>query len=274
VSKKKDMASEATSKKPEGARVLQQQGVVAAVLKAFVEIKHRSIIVLGFSGAGKTSMLKYMFGITEPTEDLENPTLDVRQYLLEIGKVFRVTDTPGHPILKPRLDEEIKNLVRGDYQGVIDVVAYGFNQSKHLSSLVRDEGLGSLESYNRSKPLMADGKVNPNYIRRERELEVDYLKSWINLVGDRSKLRWIITVVNKADLWRKQLGEVLDHYGGSGEYAALIKQELPQVPHEVLPLSCSVDGFYGVSRKPPQGNGDWRQELKERFLMALQQRLS
>jgi len=159
---------------------------------------------------------------------------------------------------------------------VIDVVAYGYNQSKHLSFLAQSAGPELLEEFkNEYRPLNAAGRINPNYARRERELELYYLRSWASLVGKQSKLKWVITVVNKADLWRRHTEEVLDHYQGRGEYAAVIKQEFSEITHDVCPLSCSVNGFYDL---PPPASSTkfaaWRQELADAFVSTLHSRLS
>jgi len=266
--------------KPESAeiiRVLTQQGLAASFRQYWVEWKRHTVLVLGFSGAGKTSMLRSTFGIVEPEEDLGKPTGDVRLYMLRPGKTtFRVSDTPGHPILRRRLDKEIARLVRGDYQGVIDVVAYGYNESKHLSSLVKEADPESLARYkNEYQPVSSTGQVNARYVRRERELELAYLKSWARRVGRQSKLKWVITVVNKADLWRKHRAEALDHYQGNGEYAAVFKEEFPDIPHDVCPLSCSTDGFYNLRPPSPGPKFEaWRREMSEALVSKLHSRLS
>ncbi len=265
--------------KPENAqiaRAVRQKGLAGSFYEFVAEWKRQTVLVLGFSGAGKTSMLQYTFGIIEPEVDRERPTAEVRLYMLRLGQAkFRASDTPGHPILRHRLDQEIARLVRGDYQGVIDVVAYGYNQSKHLSYLAQGVEQASLEDYNRYRPLTAAGSVNPDYLKRERELELDYLRSWANLVGTQSKLKWVITVVNKADLWRRQMEKVLNHYQGDGEYAAIIKSEFPDIQHDVCPLNCSVQGFYDL---PPSESApkleDWRQKLADAFVSTLNRRLS
>ena len=115
---------------------LLESSLSTAVERLLTEWRKRTVLVLGFSGAGKTSLLRMMFGIEESAEDLAGPTTQVNEYFFSLNKTrFKAADTPGHPTLRRRLDAELDALVRGNYQGVINVVAYGFNRSMHHDHL-------------------------------------------------------------------------------------------------------------------------------------------
>ena len=125
--------------------------------------------------------------------DVEDPeqTTTVVKYIFRVGKTkFVFADTPGHQSFRDLLELELKALIAGKYQGVINVVAYGYNQSKHHKGL--------LDKYNPHRPLLETGEVNPKYVAAERKYEIEYLNNWITLIGEDASLRWVITVPNKA----------------------------------------------------------------------------
>ena len=239
--------------------------LISMLKTAIYEWKKRTVLVLGFTGSGKTSLLRDLFGATVPPDETNSSTLDVNKYIFRVGNTqFVCADTPGHPTVRGRLDTEIDSLVRGDYQGVINVVCYGFNQSRHRGA-----------EHNPYKPVLKSGRVNPRYLKQERREELEYLTGWAKLVDPTSGLEWVMTVANKADLWFKKSAEVRDYYVDSGKYAELLDQNLDNFRHEYVKLCAAIEGFHGkkVQTKNIPSN-DQRKEMRDTLLKTLHQLLS
>lgn len=254
-----------------------KKSLVDALRDAVLSYRRKSILVLGFSGAGKTSLLTSLFGAIEPEEDRPLGTSNVRRYIFRLGEIqFRTVDTPGHVTLSAILDEEIDALVSGQYQGVINLVSFGFNESRRrqLSEAAGNKVLG-----NRHQPVGKDGHVNNDYVRLERQLELDYLRKWVKLVGPDSGLKWIITVANKSDLWAKSSSEALDYYAVNGDYGRLLRESLEEngvqdVKHDVRPMVSDRNGWFFDRQisEPLAENALERQA--ERLVKLLHERLA
>ena len=61
-----------------------------------------------------------------------------------------------------------------------------------------------------------------------------------------SNLKWIITLVNKADIWwDKDLLEIENYYE-NGEYGKIINKMNKPLNHVVLPYCSTIEPFYGI----------------------------
>ena len=119
-----------------------QKALQTQVEALLAKWKKRKILVLGFTGVGKTSLLEYMFDAKEPRQDKDQPTTRVNRYIFKVRETrFNVFDTPGHPTFADLLDLEINALVRGAYHGVINVVAFGYSVPRHGKRLSDEEQL-------------------------------------------------------------------------------------------------------------------------------------
>lgn len=244
-----------------------QEGLFTTFTRMILEWKRKTVLILGFSGAGKTSLLQSVFGATVPEEEYDQPTSRVNEYIFQIGETwFKAADTPGHPTLESMLRAEIDRLVRGDYHGVINVVAFGYNQSRHHKQL-RD-------TFNTYTPLQPNHTVNPNYLQKERDLEVAYLNNWVSVIGPQARLQWVLTIANKVDMWASQLEEAIEYYGRSGKYANIIKDRIGSVDHMVCPMVSDSGGFYGIKEVRPDKLDELQKRLSLKFRDLLHARLS
>lgn len=245
----------------------EDPGFMARLKTAILEWQSQTVLVLGFTGSGKTALLRSLFGASVPKEEEGLPTLDVNKYIFRVGKAqFVCADTPGHPTVEERLQVEVDNLVRGEYQGVINVVSYGYNQSKHRGV-----------EHNAYKPLLSGKKINPRFLKKERAEELKYLEGWAGLVSEESSLKWVITVGNKADLWKRVASEVKQYYVGQGDYANRLREclSISDYHHDFVELSAALDGFHGKrihTRNLPSSAKI--KAMKARLLTTLHERLS
>lgn len=227
--------------------------------------RKRNILVLGFTGVGKTSLLRYMFGLQ--SQDEGQPTTRANRYIFKIGDTtFRAVDTPGHPTFKDLLDTEIDSLLGGTYHGVINVTAFGYSQPQHGRPLREED--------NPYTPVLKGGRPNPRYLERTRELEIEYMQAWASLLDPRAKLKWVLTVVNKLDLWMSSEEAVVEHYGPTGAYGQRLTNLIGDVPQSVLHMTSKGSGKFFHTERKRSPSPEKRQNLKRFFARVLHARLS
>ena len=69
----------------------------------------------------------------------------------------------------------------------------------------------------------ASNDVSPEYLDKEKESDREFLAEWFE--GNKwmhGKIGWVITVVNKYDLWSSDSGDVETYYSAEGEYGKKI----------------------------------------------------
>jgi hypothetical protein len=190
--------------------------------------KPREVLVLGASGAGKSSFLRSLQGL-DPyirPEDRTDKAVEIE------GKIdtarFKFIDTPGEAQHTAKRRDAILKLYASRALGVINIVSYGY----HESTIPRSTAL--------------DGsKASNPYLSERRKIEIDYLAGWTSLLAGRNgPASWLITVVTKADLWwtpdREQ--EVLGHYRTGSYFAGL--GEAQNIIHSVRSYSSLNQLFY------------------------------
>jgi hypothetical protein len=101
--------------------------------------------------------------------------------------------------------QAIREAISKRASGVINVVAYGYHELR-----VGMEGA-----------VDAQGKVRADYLEAHRHEELEALKEWVGLLGDPLTVRFLITVVTKADLWWDREKEVIQYYSQGPYYDAL-----------------------------------------------------
>lgn len=69
------------------------------------------------------------------------------------------------------------------------------------------------------------------------------MKEWLNRIHGESKPKWIITVINKADIWYDNRNEVEAYYA-NGEYGQHIEVVKRVAPHYLFQY-CSVINPFG-----------------------------
>jgi energy-coupling factor transporter ATP-binding protein EcfA2 len=210
-----------------------KQGWFGKLLTA-LKTKHR-VLVLGSTGSGKTLFLDSLSESIPKAIDLLSRTEFIEDRSLQIEKrPFIFIDTPGqvgHESLRKR---EILKAMKTGVAGVINVVSYGYHESR---------------VYDASETL-SKGKADGSFLQRQRDEEIRQLSEWTELLGGHETTGWLITVVTKADLWWDRRKEVMSHYEVGPYFQALgSAQRLTPVVLEY----CSVfQKFY--EKSPMSGN--------------------
>ena len=111
--------------------------------------------------------------------------------------------------------------------GVINVVSYGYHEYR----------IGKEEA------IEANHQIREDFLDKHRQVEIDLMKEWNSLLGDRETAHWLITLVTKADLWWDRREQVLTHYEKGDYYQAL--GDAKDLRPVVLPYSSVFHKFFG-----------------------------
>ena len=195
-------------------------------LKAAFRKKHR-VLVLGATGTGKTNFLESLSELVPQAIHNMNRTEFAEKHAIRIVKEpFIFVDTPGDLPLKDRRISAIRDAMKTDLAGVINVVSYGYHEYR----------IGK-------RGPIKDGSINEEFLEKHREEEIKALNEWTMLLGGRETADWLITVVTKADLWWDRHDEVMAHYR-SGPYAEALGEAKSLRPN-VLEYCSVFHKFYG-----------------------------
>lgn len=216
-----------------------------------------TIVVLGLSGTGKTNLLSFLASgaVISPPIDSDDRSENVERHKVRINKrPFFVFDTPGQTAYSADRRELLRERVSSDTSGVriINVVSYGYHEY----------GAGRAEAFTRS------GRVSEVFLKKHRQSEIDAVNEWVQLVGDRSSVKWILTVVTKADLWWSDKDLVLEHYS-SGPYHDLIKHYDQRIKHVVKPVCSVVHRFFDEAPVSGSFDDSIRSRLADAFITTV-----
>lgn len=204
----------------------------AKVLVKRLFTKRIKIAVYGDSGVGKSQFLRMITGknsyllVHERTRNIERHNV-----ILRSGRKLQLIDMPGHESNKTVRDQVLNEITRGKIDGVINIVDYGYQDSELLQS---DPSSAFKTGSN---------EVKPEYLRDNRKREIKRTQEFIDRIGPDVRLKWVITVINKADVWHKERQEVIAYYT-SGEYYSIIQAIEKACTLDVRPL-CSVITPFG-----------------------------
>jgi hypothetical protein len=173
---------------------------------------------------------------------VQSTTLDTEPYSAKIGRLsFIFEDSPGQDS-NASLLEMLTRARDGDYLGVINLVSYGFQDSQ-----------------GDSKKKFGKKKDIEEYTKKVRENEVNFVRKFLfdrgsaNADGLIRNLKFVITVVNKFDLWHPLADEVRAHYVG-GPYGEVLQ---PFGNRHVV-CACAAGPQFGYFHGSPVG-GVWAQ---------------
>ena len=192
--------------------------------------------VFGAGGVGKSTAARIVAG-----EGAEIAHGDYNESLWT-EKVSLAGDVPGHLYVVPgqraRIDkhwpEQYRRLAADAAVGLLNVVSYGYHSFEihsPIESRVWNDG-------------MTMGDFEAAYTNERRGVELQMLSQLISGLSAVTKKLWMVTIINKQDLWRDRQAQVLDYYK-NGEYAAQIAQIGARLgsasfQHEYVPTSLTM----------------------------------
>lgn len=233
-------------------KIAEKQGFLDQLLNIFRK-KHR-IIVLGSTGVGKSNLIKSLTEETPKAIETLNRTQFAKDHKIKISKnPFIFIDTPGEIEHKARREEVIRKAMKQEVSGIINVVAYGYHEWNILDDKI--------------KPLNSDGQVRDSYLDQHRNLEIERLSEWKDLLGHKDVANWLITVVTKADLWWHERSKVLNHYISGSYYNSLGSAKSL---NPIVQDYCSVlHKFYGKGKLSGTFDDDDRIDTRSRLLQNI-----
>lgn len=205
-----------------------KQGWFQKLIDAF-KTKHK-VLVLGSTGVGKTNLIESITDITPEAIHHMNRTEFTKKHHIKISKnPFVFIDTPGQAAHKHQRREGILEVLKSPVAGIINVVSYGYHEYRIGSSDVFDE----------------DGNIYGDFLQRHRQMEIDALNEWIPVLGSPEIVKWVVTVVSKADLWWDEKNKVIKYYE-SGEYFNNLGDA--KSIHHVAEYCSVVHRFFGKGK--------------------------
>lgn len=192
--------------------------------------RKKRVLVLGASGAGKT---QFVHSLIDPLSPALNPTfrrtvaVEKRALVLD-NHPFLLIDTPGQRLDEAKRKRAVTAALADGIEGIVNVVAFGYHEAAEAKAELA---------------VPEDGKriARADYLATRRGVELELLSEWVPFFGAES-VKWVLTVVSKADLWWPEADKAVSHYLEGG-YASTITEM--GVGHSVLPHCSVIEPFYG-----------------------------
>lgn len=232
--------------------------------KALVFPKNR-IYVLGSSGVGKSMFIRALrepgpvpIKVHERTEFNIDFTFKFKE------KFFRITDSVGQTDRNTSIREIFKDASSKfgkTYHGkfaIILVVSYGY----HVTPGSKGSAFNS------------DGSINEEFLKKRRDIEIkDAMKALDYFEGNKD-CAFVVTLLNKKDLWKDREDEVLDYYS-KGEFFEKVVSNLPG-DKIFVPFCGAIQRFYDNKEYNYSSNLDDndRMELRDDFIRILEESIS
>jgi hypothetical protein len=213
-------------------QVLKETGVFENVKDWILGKGEYTIIVLGASGTGKTSLGLKLRGLTSTVpREIRTHVAEVVRGKLEHKLRIKFIETPGQ-LAEPFKGERFRAIQKAMAEpnlGIINVTSYGYHEGKA----------------EQSQATTVDHTPRKTYLENRRDEEILLLQEWVNLLcGPGGRAKWLITACSKADLWLSPDPKraVMNHYEAGAYFQAL--GEAQSTDHAVLRFSAHNQLFY------------------------------
>lgn len=214
--------------------------------------RRKKILVLGASGTGKTQFVNSLMNPLSERLGGRQRTISVQRRKVLVDEYpFLLLDTPGQQGDEAKRKPEITNVLRNPIEGLINVVCFGYHEAAEA---------GSADAL----PKSGRGIANADYLDRRRRVELALLSEWVPFL-DPTSVRWVLTVVTKADLWWPDDKRIQTHYE-RGPYAARLDDF--KAKHSVLPYCSVIEPFFGSRTSGRFGDSE-RAKLRSHLLESL-----
>lgn len=163
------------------------------------------VIVFGESGTGKTQFVNSL--LNENLAKGRTRLTERKRMVLKNGRKILFFDTPGHQTFKEQRYKLSEFISQKKITGIINVVSFGYNEADTADG-VKIFKVGTDE-------------VKEEYLKENRKREISQLDDWMRYINSDNKVKWIITIVNKADIWYDNRANVVNYYE-DGDYAKVM----------------------------------------------------
>lgn len=197
-----------------------------------------NVAILGAGGVGKTSLSLLLSGKKDEILFDYSESQNIEKEKLGRNIIGKFIIGPGQQRRVEKHWSDIqRDIVSGKIKGIINVVTYGYHSAEEsqISEITPFE----------------DGMSNEDFcekyaiLKRQREIELlDQVKNFVKI--SKGKI-WMLTIVNKQDLWWNEREEVEKFYK-QGNYQQHIQEIETQKGkelfiHEYVSLSVVVNNF-------------------------------
>jgi energy-coupling factor transporter ATP-binding protein EcfA2 len=224
-----------------------------------------TFLLLGDTGVGKTQFLRSLSdAMPDPIHYHDRTELveDVAPTKLKIGDAFIIVeDTHGHDMgkktpnpLRARAIESARNV---GINGVINVVAYGYAESKFTG-----------------EPSFTNNQPDEIFLGQMRLREIQRMEEWATRLGGTNTVDWIMTLVNKADIWHSRWTDVERHYMSGGYGSALESLIDNDVPLIVRPYASEHRRFWNKGLCDPLFDDLVRKQYRNEVISMLKKPMS
>jgi energy-coupling factor transporter ATP-binding protein EcfA2 len=232
-------------------KIAKEAGLLKSLSSFFR--KKRKILLLGATGTGKSQFFDSIDdALSSRLTHTDRTAFPQKRRVIIKGIPFIFNDTPGQIANEATRKTAIKDAIRSDYEGIINIVCYGYHEA--------DEADRSLALITENNELT----VNQDFLIDRRKVELDLLSEWIPFLDDKDA-KWILTIVTKADLWWPDQNEILNYYK-SGKYSKLISN--CKIPHSVIPYCSIIEPFFDTKTSGKFGDTT-RKKLRQNLLESL-----
>lgn len=105
-------------------------------------------------------------------------------------------DTPGQAGREYPRKQQLTNILKNGVEGIINVISYGYEENP-------EHKIDSI--------FTPSGEIKDSFLNLNRKVEVERLSEWLPLIQP-TDIKWIINLVNKADIWWDEVENVNSHY--------------------------------------------------------------
>ncbi len=215
--------------------------------------RRKRVLVLGASGAGKSQFIESIRNpLALPIGPLSR-TAVVKRHTIPIEKrFFHLIDTPGQRGDQPRRAAAFRQTVTQPPEGIINVVCFGYHEAAEAGGA-------------KAVPETGNGVARTDYLKARQQVEIELLSEWVPII-DSADIKWLITLVTKADLWWPDENNKINMFYKKGPYSS--KLDAFREKNLVLPYCSTVQPFY-QNRTSGRFGDDARVRLRENLLKTL-----
>lgn len=188
-----------------------------------------NVIIFGTTGSGKSEFVRALLNQEVDTVNPPRTRFYIgKRLILKNGRKIKFLDVPGHSSLKQQRTSVTELILRKKIRGIINVVTFGYNDAEE------SEDVTIFKIDNTENPV-----VKNDYLSKNRLRELEQIQEWESFITSTNKVEWVITVVNKSDIWYKNKEEVLSYYQHGPYYEKFIKTIEKVCKTNVYPY-CSI----------------------------------
>lgn len=209
-------------------KLAHKQGWLAQARDVFRK-KYR-VLLAGATGTGKTNMVDSLTEVMPAAISYMNRSTMTTNRRIRIGtNPFDFIDMVEDDLKGAKRARDQRRVLRQPVNIVVNVVSFGYHEYR----------VGRLAD------AVSKKRAQFKFLEQHRQVEIDKLTSWAPVLGDTPG--WLITLINKADLWWDRKDEVLGHYQHgtyADELSRLTSMGVMEVRHVVAPYCAVFHKFY------------------------------